>query len=437
MMSTTPTRLFDRALIEARRRRARRIGPATFLLDRVAEDFADRLATVLRRFERAVDLGTPTPAVRDALAGNGAIGTMIAVARAFDGPTVSPRVVADTMPLRVVADDEALPFADGSLDLVVSAFALQTVDDLPGALIQIRRALKPDGLLLAALLGGDTLTELRESFAVAESELTGGVSPRVAPFADLRDMGALLQRAGFALPVTDIDRVVVRYSSPLALMADLRRMGATNPLVERRRVPLRRDVLARLLEVYAERFGDPDGKVRASFDIVWLSGWAPHESQQQPLRPGSAKARLADALGTREISAGEKPERQLTALLAHVLQRRDDLAVERVLDALADRAQRAEDGERDQRRHQPVFDRGGAALVGSERGEDAREGRRGERWLIGGFHAVSGFHTSAVRCGISGMSASGIGYSRSRFGRTQASCCPSLGITVPSQRRHT
>jgi SAM-dependent methyltransferase len=297
---STPTRLFDRALIEARRRRARRIGPATFLLDRVAEDFADRLATVLRRFERAVDLGTPTQAVRAALAGNDGIGTMIAVGRAFDG--------GDPAPLRIVADLEALPFGAGSLDLVVSAFALQTVDDLPGALIQLRRALKPDGLFLAALLGGDTLTELRESFAAAESELTGGVSPRVAPFADLRDMGALLQRAGFALPVTDVDRVVVRYSSPLALMADLRRMGATNPLIERRRVPLRRDVLARLVEVYAERFGDPDGKVRASFDIVWLSGWAPHESQQQPLRPGSAKARLADALGTREISAGEKPD---------------------------------------------------------------------------------------------------------------------------------
>jgi SAM-dependent methyltransferase len=299
-----PTRLFDRTLIEARRRRARRIGPATFLLDRVAEDFAVRLAAVLRRFERAVDLGTPSPAVRAALAGNSAIGSMIAVAPAFDVVDST----ADPAPLRVVADPEALPFAAESLDLVVSAFALQTVDDLPGALIQIRRALKPDGLLLAALLGGDTLNELRESFAVAESEVTGGVSPRVAPFADMRDMGALLQRAGFALPVTDVDRVVVRYSSPLALMADLRRMGATNPLVERRRVPLRRSILARVVEVYVERFSDPDGKVRASFDIVWLSGWAPHESQQQPLRPGSAKARLADALGTREISAGEKPD---------------------------------------------------------------------------------------------------------------------------------
>jgi SAM-dependent methyltransferase len=309
-MMSAPSRLFDRSLIEARLRRARRIGPATFLIDRVTEDFADRLATVLRHFECAVDLGTPTPALRAALTGNGGIGTMVAASPAFDGADmVSLRGVVDTVPLRVVADLEALPFAAGSLDLVVSAFALQTVDDLPGVLIQIRRALKPDGLFLAALLGGDTLAELRESFAVAESELTGGVSPRVAPFADLRDLGALLQRAGFALPVTDVDRVVVRYASPLALMADLRRMGATNPLVERRRIPLRRAVLARMLEVYADRFGDPDGKVRASFDIVWLSGWAPHESQPQPLRPGSATTRLADALGTREISAGEKPGR--------------------------------------------------------------------------------------------------------------------------------
>jgi hypothetical protein len=168
--------------------------------------------------------------------------------------------------------------------------------------------LKPDGLFLAALLGGDTLNELRQSFAVAESELEGGVSPRVAPFADVREMGALLQRAGFALPVTDVDRITVRYATPFRLLRDLRRMGAANPLVERRRVPLRRATLMRAVEVYAERFADPDGKVRATFDIVWLSGWSPHESQQQPLRPGSARQRLADALGTSEIPANEKPQ---------------------------------------------------------------------------------------------------------------------------------
>jgi SAM-dependent methyltransferase len=205
-----------------------------------------------------------------------------------------------------VADEELLPFRDGALDLVVSALALQFVNDLPGALIQMRRALKPDGLMLAALLGGDTLTELRQAFAIAEAEIEGGASPHVAPFADVREMGALLQRAGFALPVTDVERLTVRYSSPFILMGELRRMGATNVLAERRRKPLRRATLARMAKVYAERFSDRDGKVRATFEVIWLSGWAPHESQQQPLRPGSAQARLADALGTREIGTGEK-----------------------------------------------------------------------------------------------------------------------------------
>ena len=183
-----------------------------------------------------------------------------------------------------------------------------TLED-PTVLLQIRRALKPDGLLLAALLGGDTLTELRQSFAEAESDVEGGVSPRVAPFADLRELGALLQRAGFALPVTDVDRVTVRYDSVFGLMHDLRRMGATNALLARRRTPLKRATLMRMAEIYAQRFADEDGRVRATFDIIWLSGWAPHPDQQQPLKPGSAKERLADALGTREISTGEKARR--------------------------------------------------------------------------------------------------------------------------------
>ena len=274
--------IFDRRLLRARLARAAAIGPATFLLDRVADDIAERLSAVLRTFDIAVDLGTPTDAVRRAIAGR--VGTVASV----------------------VADEEALPFRDASLDLVVSALALQFVNDLPGTLIQIRRALRPDGLFLAAMIGGDSLAELRAAFAEAEAEVEGGVSPRVAPFADLRDLGALLQRAGFALLVTDVDRITVRYASPLALMHDLRRMGAGNALTERRRTPLRRSTLRRLLEVYAERFADPDGRIRATFEIVWLSGWAPHESQQQPLAPGSAKTRLADALRTQEISAGEK-----------------------------------------------------------------------------------------------------------------------------------
>jgi hypothetical protein len=159
---------------------------------------------------------------------------------------------------------------------------------------------------MAALAGGETLTELRESLALAEAETTGGVSPRVSPFADVRALGALLQRAGFALPVTDVDRLTVRYASPLALMQDLRRMGATNVLIERSRRPLRRATLLRMMDVYASRFTDADGRIRATFEIVWLTGWAPHESQQQPLKPGSAKVRLADALATREMPAGDK-----------------------------------------------------------------------------------------------------------------------------------
>jgi SAM-dependent methyltransferase len=299
--------VFDRRLLRDRRARALALGPATFLMERVAADFGERLATILRRFERAVDLGTPTGDLRRVLAESGKAGTIVA---ATSGVRLrGDETAADAAKFWVVADEELLPFADGSLDLVVSALALQFVNDLPGTLIQIRRALKPDGLLLAALLGGDTLTELRQAFAAAESEVEGGVSPRVAPFADLRDLGGLLQRAGFALPVADVDRLTVRYATVGALMHDLRRMGATNPLVARRREPLKRTTLARMTEIYRERFADSDGRIRATFEIVWLSGWAPHVSQQQPLRPGTARKRLADALGVDEMSAGEKTGR--------------------------------------------------------------------------------------------------------------------------------
>jgi SAM-dependent methyltransferase len=294
--------IFDRKLLRARRRRAAALGAEPFLIERVAADLADRLGAVRRRFTLAADIGSATDALRCALASGTQVETLIAL-----GST--PEQVAQHPGLRVVADEEALPFADATLDLVVSGLALQFVNDLPGTLVQIRRALKPDGLLLAALAGGDTLTELRHALTTAEVEITGGASPRVAPFADLRDLGSLLQRAGFALPVTDIEHVVVRYDSAFALMRDLRRMGATNILAERRRTPLRREVLLRTAEIYAERFSHPDGRVPATFDIVWLSGWAPHESQQQPLAPGSAKTRLAEALGTQEISAGEKARR--------------------------------------------------------------------------------------------------------------------------------
>jgi SAM-dependent methyltransferase len=271
--------LFDRALLRARQTRALRAGPATFLLDRVAGEMAERLHAVLREFKNAADAGTPCDQVRNALR-----------------ERVDQLAPIDLPDL----ESEPLPLPPESLDLVVSALAFQFVNDLPGVLAQIRRALKPDGLLLAAMIGGETLTELRQSFAAAEAECEGGVSPRVAPFADLRDVGALLQRAGLALPVTDVDRIVVRYTDAFALMQDLRRMGATNVLLERRRTPTRRATMLRMAQVYAERFADPDGRIRATFDVIWLSGWAPHESQQQPLRAGSAKASLAEAVQKRK-----------------------------------------------------------------------------------------------------------------------------------------
>jgi len=271
---TTPPLLFDRSLLLARQARAQRQGPAAFLLDRIAEDMAERLGAVTRDFADAADLWTPgqglrLPEVR--------ITSLIRIA-----PAESP--------------EERVPIAPQSLDLVLSALALQFVNDLPGVLAQISRCLRPDGLLLAAMIGGDTLTELRQSFAAAEAECEGGVSPRVAPFADLRDVGGLLQRVGLALPVADVDRIVVRYANAFALMQDLRRMGAGNVLIERRRTPTRRTTLLRMAEIYGERFADSDGRIRATFDVIWLSGWAPHDSQPKPLKPGSATASLEAAV---------------------------------------------------------------------------------------------------------------------------------------------
>jgi SAM-dependent methyltransferase len=273
--------LFDRALLCRRLDRAARAGPATFLLDRVSEDLAERLNAVTREFSDVADIWTSGEALAKLLRDRFKSAIHIGLQ---------------------ASEAEALRFRPQSVDLVVSALAFQFANDLPGVLAQIRRALRPDGLLLAAMLGGDTLTELRQSFAAAESELEGGVSPRVAPFADLRDIGALLQRAGLALPVTDVDRVVVRYDNAFALMADLRRMGATNILIERRRTPTRRSTMLRMAHIYAERFADADGRIRATFDVIWLSAWAPHESQQKPLKPGSAKMGLEEAVKGRTKS---------------------------------------------------------------------------------------------------------------------------------------
>ncbi|ADZ68900.1 class I SAM-dependent methyltransferase [Polymorphum gilvum] len=283
--------LFDRSLLAARRTRALRAARAgsDFLLAAVAEDLADRLSTITRVFGHAVDLGGHTGHVAALLRASGKAETVLRGDLFVADPSLPPP--------DFVFDDALLPLADASVGLVVSALSLHFVNDLPGTLIQIRRALRPDGLFLGALLGGDTLSELRDVLMRAELESSGGAAPRVAPFADTRDLGTLLQRAGFALPVTDADRITVRYASLFDLMADLRAMGATSALTERSRKPLARSVFLRAAELYAQDHADPDGRIRATFQVVSLLGWAPHESQQKPLRPGSAKMRLADALG--------------------------------------------------------------------------------------------------------------------------------------------
>ena len=296
-MSTAPPQIFDRALLAARLDRAWRGGGdrpgADFLLRRAADELGERLVLIRRAFAVAIDAGAPGPHAAATLAARSGGGSTLRFA-----PTAASAGSGDFSVL--VGDLERLPLAAESADLVVSLLALHHVNDLPGAMIQIRRALRPDGLFVAALAGGDTLIELRQSLTIAESEISGGVSPRVAPFADARALGGLLQRAAFALPVVDVDTLVVRYTSLFALMRDLRAFGAANALVERSRKPLSRAVLTRAGEIYAERFADPDGRLRATFETIWLTGWAPHESQPKPLRPGSATARLADALKRRE-----------------------------------------------------------------------------------------------------------------------------------------
>ena len=287
-LSQAPT-IFDRALIRRRLARAAASGAEHFLLARAATDLVERLSLVKRDFRRVLDLGSPRPDVAAALAAALPDAEIVRLSPVPEAPGAG-RFTA------LVGDEERQPFAAGSFDLVVSCLSLQSVNDLPGALVQARRSLKPDGLLLCCLLGGNTLTELRAALSAAESEVRGGASPRVAPFSDLRDLGGLLQRAGFALPVTDTEPLVVRYRELGRLFADLRAMGATNALELRHRGPLPRAVLARAVAIYAERFADPDGRLRATFDTVWLSGWAPHESQQKPLKPGSATMSLEAAL---------------------------------------------------------------------------------------------------------------------------------------------
>jgi SAM-dependent methyltransferase len=269
------------------------------LLAHVAAEIADRIGAILREFPLAVDLG----------AYHGVLGRTIAAL-----PSVGEMIYAESVPAlaalcprpAVVCDEELLPFKEESLSLVVSGLALHRVNDLPGALIQVRRALRPDGLFMAAALGSRSLHELRQALIEAEAELHGGASPRVAPFADVREYGALLQRAGFALPVTDAELLTVTYPCPRDLMREIRALGGGNVMAARRKMPLPRGTLERAEEIYRMRHATPGGKIAASFEIVYLTGWAPDPSQQKPLAPGSASARLADALHTVEHSAGDK-----------------------------------------------------------------------------------------------------------------------------------
>ena len=292
--------LFDRALLRSRRARfAGEMAEHEALLAHVAAEIADRVSAILREFPLALDLGAYHGVVGRAVAALPSVGEMIYAESVPALAALCPRPA-------VVCDEELLPFKEQSLNLVVSGLALHRVNDLPGALIQIRRALRPDGLFMAAALGSRSLHELRQSLIEAEAELHGGASPRVAPFADVREYGALLQRAGFALPVTDAELLTVTYPSPRELMREIRALGGGNVMAARRKMPLPRGTLERAEEIYSERHTTPGGKIAASFEIVYLAGWTPDASQQKPLAPGSANARLADALHTTEHSAGDK-----------------------------------------------------------------------------------------------------------------------------------
>ncbi|MFN3232320.1 MAG: methyltransferase domain-containing protein [Alphaproteobacteria bacterium] len=292
--------VFDRTLLRQRRdRSARSFADFAFLKDEVSAQLVDRLADIQRYFPVALDLGSHTGSL-------GRVITQRPDIEALISCDLSTLMVSAADGQRVAADEEALPFADESLNLVVSALSLHWVNDLPGALVQINRALRPDGLFLGALFGGSTLSELRRALMEAEMAVDGGVSPRISPFVDIRDAGGLLQRAGFALPVADSDILTVDYADAFSLMRDLRGMGETNLVKERRRKPMSRRLLTTAVEAYHDLFAREDGRIPATFEIITLTGWAPHESQQKPLAPGSAKMRLADALKTEEKSAGEK-----------------------------------------------------------------------------------------------------------------------------------
>ena len=305
--------VFDRRAVRRHRERAAKtLAAHDFLLREVADRLAERLDDVTRRFPLALDLGCHDGALGRALGGcggRGGRGGIETLVQSDLSPAMAEKAANFGRPA-LAADEEALPFAEATFDAVFSLLSLHWVNDLPGALIQVCRALKPDGLFLAAMLGGETLKELRAALLEAEVEIEGGAGPRVSPFADVRDLGALLQRAGFALPVADVDDIEVSYPDALRLMADLRGMGEANAVADRRKGFSRRATLMRAAELYAERHAGSDGRVPATFQVIYLTAWAPHESQPQPLAPGSAKTRLSTALDSEEQSAGETADPQ-------------------------------------------------------------------------------------------------------------------------------
>ena len=296
-------RVFDRKLMRLRRdRTARRGDPCTFLFDHAGDILIERLGDVRRDFARVLHFGARTGRLTDPMVAVKSVDTLIHL----DPSPAMARLTGTSGWASVAADEDALPFGDSVFDLVIGNLSLHWVNDLPGALIQMRRSLAPDGLFLATMLGGDTLGELRQALMAAELAVSGGASPRTSPLADVRDLGALLQRAGFTLPVVDSDRLTVTYDTVYGLLEDLRAMGETNAIIARNPRAARRSLWHEAARAYHDRFAGPDGRIRATFEIITLTGWAPHPDQPQPLRPGSAAARLADTLGTREIPTGDK-----------------------------------------------------------------------------------------------------------------------------------
>lgn len=304
---------FDRRLVRFHRERAATdFERYDFLFREIAARICDRLIDVARRFPLALDLGCHGGELAEATRTSGKVERLVSTDLSL---AMARRAARQEGAAVAAADEEALPFASASFDLVLSNLSLHWVNDLPGTLLQVRGVLKPDGLFLGAMLGGETLREMRKAFLEAESEIEGGASPRVSPFADVRDGGALLQRAGFALPVVDRDEITVTYPNALALMRELRGMGETNALRTQRHGLTRRETLLRAAAIYEKHFGQPDGRVPACFQVIYLTGWAPHASQQKPLRPGSATARMAQALGTEERTASDiapLPKKRMT-----------------------------------------------------------------------------------------------------------------------------